>query len=91
MLFHTTVPCQLTIAGRTELCLHALDDQVNSDQTIFAASSRNLARPFSVRGWSSRPRMGLSGQVTTWAPASMQGTRQLEDTAPLSISKFSYG
>jgi hypothetical protein len=50
----------------------ALNDQNRPDQIIFRASSTNLARPFSVRGWSSRPRMGLSWQVTTWAPASMQ-------------------
>lgn len=46
----------------------------NSCYYIFLASSRNLARPMSVRGCFSRPRMESSGQVHTSAPFSAHFT-----------------
>jgi len=44
------------------------------DYTDFFASSKNLARPISVRGCFNKPRMDSSGQVQTSAPASAHCT-----------------
>lgn len=64
--------------------------KTNAYCAVFLASSKNLARPISVSGCLSRPRMESSGQVHTSAPASaalMMWSALRIDAARISVLK----